>query len=171
MYQNIKHNGKRPGTRQEVAETRIKPYAEKALTPQNQQYVVESARKQPVVIPRYLKFGMAGTIMDSQIVISLLSYDPVLFRKFLLLSPAWHTSSLQALDEHTNKIENQFVQAYSEFLYFKKSFTTSQPIKFCGQTGVRIDRVIQAELLPNRQLFKQDNKMVKFGYKYTNYGD
>ncbi len=66
-------------------------------------------QRKPIVIPRYLKFGITGTIMDSEIVIALISYEPVLFRKFLMVSPTWHTSSLHALDEYSNKLENQFI--------------------------------------------------------------
>jgi len=32
-------------------------------------------------------------------------------------------------------------------LFFKNSFTSSQKIKFCHDKGVRVDRVLEAEVL------------------------
>ena len=56
-----------------------------------------------------VKFGDSGELIPTDIVISLVKYDSLLFAKFLLLSPSWHTSVLQAMDEHCNRFENKFV--------------------------------------------------------------
>ncbi len=46
-------------------------------------------------------------------VIAFISFDTTLFNKFLMLSPTWHTSILQAMDEFGNRFENEFVAKYS----------------------------------------------------------
>jgi hypothetical protein len=61
--------------------------------------------------------------MPSEIVMAFIKYDAMLFVKFLMLSPSWHTSVLQAVDEYCNKLENQFVLTHIEYLFFKQSFT------------------------------------------------
>ena len=96
--------------------------------------------------PYTLKFGESGTLVDSSIITTFITYDTFLFMKFLLLSPNWHTSVLQALDDYCNPLENTFVAAYHTHLFFKKSFTSSRPIRFCGSSGIRIDRVIECEV-------------------------
>jgi hypothetical protein len=95
---------------------------------------------------RTLKFGDSGEIVASDIVLAFIQYDSLLFAKFLLLSPTWHTSVLQSIDEHCNRFENKFVQTYQDLLYFKQSYSATMPIKFCGQRGLKLDRVIECEL-------------------------
>lgn len=58
------------------------------------------------------------------------------------------------MDELCNGIENMFVSAYFETLYFKRSYTWCKPITFCGQIGVRLDRVFECEVtaIPNHTL-------------------
>ena len=58
------------------------------------------------------------------------------------------------MDELCNGIENMFVSAYFENLYFQRSFTWVKPIQFCGKKGVRIDRVFECEVqaIPNHSL-------------------
>ena len=51
---------------------------------------------------------------------------------------------------------------------FKHSYTTSQPIKFCKWKGLRLDRVIECELIPNKKYL---NHTLKLGYSYKVYGD
>lgn len=44
------------------------------------------------------------------------------------------------------------------------------PIKFCRTKGLRLDRVIECELLPNR-LILNGNQTLIFGYQYKVSGD
>ncbi len=46
------------------------------------------------------------------------------------------------MDEHFKKVEVEFVMKYYEHLFFKKSYTNSSLIFFCGKPGIRVDRVI-----------------------------
>lgn len=69
------------------------------------------------------------------------------FRKYLRLTPAWHCLTLEAIDEMMNKVENDFVMKFYEHLEFKQSYTNSSVISFCGQRGIRVDRVLVCEVL------------------------
>lgn len=82
------------------------------------------------VVPR-VQFGGPGALVPGSVVTTLVSYDSRLFTAFLMLSPNWHTSTLQAIDDHCNALENQFVQTYHQHLYFKHAFSSSMPIEFC----------------------------------------
>jgi hypothetical protein len=87
------------------------------------------------------------------------------FRKYLCLTPAWHYLILEAIDEYMKKVEYDFVMKYYEHLYFKKSYTNSSIIHFCGRIGIRVDRVIVCEVLDNKAIL---NKCLKasYGYRY-----
>lgn len=50
------------------------------------------------------------------------------------------------MDDLCNSVENGFVSKYYEVLFFKRSFSWSRSISFCGQKGLRIDRVFESEL-------------------------
>lgn len=58
-------------------------------------------------------------MIPTDILITLLKFDCFLFAKFLLLSPTWHTSTLQAIDEYCNKFENHFISKHLDILFFK----------------------------------------------------
>jgi hypothetical protein len=115
-----------------------------------------------------VKFGGNGTLVPAPVVISFLSFDALLFAKFLMLSPNWHTSTLQALDDRCNLLENHFVHAYHQHLFYKHAYSTSMPIQFCRQKGIRMDRVIRAEVLKHSQTV---GKTIKLGYSYKLAGD
>jgi hypothetical protein len=53
------------------------------------------------------------------------------------------------MDDYCNKMENNFILTYHEFLYFKHSFISSMPIKLCREKGIRVDRVLECEVLTN----------------------
>ena len=55
-------------------------------------------------------------------------------------------------------------------LFFKKGYTTSMRISFCGEVGIRIDRVIQAEILDHKMI-RYGDQTLKFGHKYRISGD
>ena len=89
------------------------------------------------------------------------------FRKYLCLSPAWHHLVLEAMDEHFKKVECDFVMKNYESLLFKKSYTNSSAIHFCGKKGIRVDRVLVCEVLDNSKIL---NKCLRLSYafKYFN---
>jgi hypothetical protein len=90
------------------------------------------------------------------------------FRKYLAISPTWYFNVLESFDEYFNPIENEFIMNYHKYLMFKKSFINTSIITFCGNPGLRIDRVIQCEVLK-----KPVGQTLKFGYlyKYANEND
>jgi hypothetical protein len=54
---------------------------------------------------------------------SLIQLSPRLYLKLKRLSPAWHRSVNQAIEDYANAFENQFVAQNSSVLYFKHSLT------------------------------------------------
>lgn len=70
---------------------------------------------------------------------------------------------LDAMDEYFKRMEVEFVNKNYNFLMFKKSYTNSSIIQFCGRKGVRVDRVIVCELLNNTAII---NKCLRISYSY-----
>jgi hypothetical protein len=98
---------------------------------------------------------------------TLIQYDMPNFRKYLCLSPAWHHLVLESMDEYFKKVECDFVNKNYEYLLFKKSYTNSSAIHFCGNKGIRVDRVLVCEVLDNSKIL---NKCLRLSYafKYAN---
>lgn len=67
------------------------------------------------------------------------------------------------MDEHFKKCETDFVMMNYECLFFRKSYTNSSLINFCGRSGIRVDRVIQAEVINATDLI---NKCLSVSYSY-----
>ncbi len=58
-------------------------------------------------------------------------------------------------------MENQFVSKYASCLFFKRSYCTSMPIRFLHQKGIRIDRVIECEVMAKAR------STMRIGYTYN----
>ena len=112
---------------------------------------------------RTIQFGGSNCIIEPNIALLLILYDMSSFRKYLCLTPAWHHLVLSAMDEHFKRCETEFVLKNYEFLFFKKSYTNSSLINFCGRSGIRVDRVIQAEVLQAPDII---NKCLSVSYAY-----
>ena len=97
---------------------------------------------------------------------TLLLFDMPNFRKYLCLSPSWHHLVLEAMDEYFKKVEVDFVMKNYEYLMFKKSYTNSSIIHFCGTKGIRVDRVIVCEVLNNASIINKCLR-ISYSYKYT----
>jgi hypothetical protein len=67
------------------------------------------------------------------------------------------------MDDYFKRVETSFVMCNYEHLLFKKSYTNSSIIHFCGRKGIRVDRVIVCELLENSAVL---NKCLKASYSY-----
>ena len=98
---------------------------------------------------RYIKFGGDNCPIDTRIAMTILQYDMGNFKKYLCISPNWHHTILEAMDEYFKRAEVDFVMKNYEYLLFKKSYTNSSIIHFCGKKGVRVDRVLVCEVLDN----------------------
>ncbi len=118
---------------------------------------------QSLLIKRFIQFGGSNCPLDPQIVITLLLFDMPNFRKYLCLSPSWHRQVLDAMDDYFRLVETTFVMKNYEYLLFKKSYTNSSVIQFCGRKGIRVDRVIQCEVLDNAKIM---NKCLRISYSY-----
>lgn len=118
---------------------------------------------QSLLIKRFIQFGGSNCPLDSQIVITLLLFDMPNFRKYLCLSPSWHRLVLDAMDDYYRPVETTFVLNNYEYLQFKQSYTNSSVIQFCGRKGIRVDRVIQCEVLENAKIM---NKCLRISYSY-----
>lgn len=106
-------------------------------------------------------------MVDSKIVTTLLAFDMGNFRKYLCLSPSWHHLIIEAMDELFKKVEVDFVMKYYEYLFFKKSYTNTSVIHFCGRKGIRVDRIIVCEVLDNKNSIGKCLK-ASYGFKYCN---
>jgi hypothetical protein len=70
---------------------------------------------------------------------------------------------LEAMDEYFKQVECNFVMKNYEYLLFKKSYTNSSLIHFCGQKGIRVDRVLVCEVLNNSKIL---NKCLRISYSF-----
>jgi hypothetical protein len=84
---------------------------------------------------------MAEYSFSNRIVLLILLYNIHEYPKYLKISAAWHCVINEAMDEYTNKLENDFVKNYTKTLQFLKSYITVSPISFCKEKGIRLDRV------------------------------
>ena len=98
-------------------------------------------------VQKNFQFGGPESELSSEIAMALLQFDMGAFRKYLRLSPRWYHLILSTMDEWMNKAENDFVMKNSDHLFFKKSYTSSQIINFCGRRGLRVDRILQCEII------------------------
>jgi hypothetical protein len=80
------------------------------------------------------------------VILTILKYNMGDYPKYLLISPAWHVIIQTALDQYTNQMENKFIQAYSPYLDFMRSYISGTLQQFCGKKGVRLDRVLVCEV-------------------------
>ena len=107
---------------------------------------------QPVYEPRrrIIKFGGQNCLLDSNIAIILIMFDPISFRKFLCLSPNWHYLVLEGMDTAFKPVECDFINRYYEHLMFKRSYTNTSVIYSGGRKGIRVDRVLVCEVLDHK---------------------
>jgi len=73
-------------------------------------------------------------------------FENRLYNKLKCLNKKYRENLGQALDDLCNAVENMFVSTYFEHLFFKRSFTWTNPISFLKERGLRIDRVFECEI-------------------------
>lgn len=69
------------------------------------------------------------------------------------------------MDDLCNSVENGFVSKFYQALFFKRSFSWSKAITFCGQKGLRIDRVFECEVQ------SMHDHTITIGCTYKHYND
>lgn len=66
----------------------------------------------------------------------------------LAVSPLWHFRILEVLDLTFSTIESNFALIHSHVMLYNKGFMNTGVIQVSTGTGIRVDRVLVAELLP-----------------------
>lgn len=107
----------------------------------------------------------AISFLPSHILVNILSYCIEGFRKYLCVNPSWYISISNSFDEHFNKMENMFINKYSNIFSFKDSYTCSSQLCFNSKFGIRIDRVLVCE---NICLQNDVTIRISYLYKYVN---
>ena len=79
----------------------------------------------------------------------------------IAVSPKWYLKILEALDNAFSAIESQFAMIHSNLVCFKRSYTDFTKMLVSDKKGIRIDRVIVAEVLPCLH-----GKTIKIRYNY-----
>jgi hypothetical protein len=74
------------------------------------------------------------------------------------------------MDDYFKGVETSFVLKNYEYLLFKKSYTNSSVIQFCGRKGIRVDRVIQCEILENARIMNKCMR-ISYSYEYASHSD
>lgn len=110
-----------------------------------------------------VKFGGPECLLNSEIAMTLLSYDPSCFRKLLCLSPNWHYLVLEGMDLLFKPMEVAFTNMYYGHLLFKSSYTNSSVILSGGRPSIRVDRILKCEVLANRAHL---DKCLRISYAY-----
>ncbi|OMJ86612.1 hypothetical protein SteCoe_11826 [Stentor coeruleus] len=84
----------------------------------------------------------------------------------LSVSAKWHVKIYELIDSAFNSIETQFAIVHSNLLCFKKSYTDFTQMTVSNIKGIRIDRVIVAEVLPylNGKTLK-----IRYNYRHSHY--
>ena len=86
------------------------------------------------------------------------------YRRCLCVSAAWHSTLLSSLDTLFNQVENQLVLKSGSFLAFRNSYTESTVCRSGCWKGVRVDRILQLELLPG---YEGKSLTVSYTYSFT----
>jgi hypothetical protein len=102
-------------------------------------------------------------MLEPQIAMVILQYDPSQFRKLLQLSPNWHFLCLEGMDDLCKKTEIGFINQYFQELLYKRSYTNSSVVYAGGTAGLRIDRVLVCEVLKAKETV---NKCLRVSYCY-----
>ena len=97
---------------------------------------------------------------------TILTYDFCAFRKYLAVCPCWYRALISAFDELCNRIEHDFTMKYHQYLLFNEAHLDSSVISFCDKKGLRVDRVIECELLK-----KAVGSTLCIAYKYRYYSE
>jgi hypothetical protein len=82
----------------------------------------------------------------------------------LAVSAKWHVKILETLDCTFSAIESQFAMVHSNLICFKRSYTDFNTMIVSDKKGIRVDRVIVAEVLPYL-----NSKTIKIRYNYKNF--
>eukprot|EP00347_Sterkiella_histriomuscorum_P003477 403364148 len=102
--------------------------------------------------------------LPNQIVMLILQFNMNEYAKYLRISAGWYYSINDSLDEYAQVIETAFVNKYSKYLNFIRSFNSATPINFCNQRGVRLDRVLQCEI--TQSMVQMINQTLRIGNSF-----
>jgi hypothetical protein len=116
------------------------------------------------MVQRVLSCDLHSSFIDqlpNEVFLLVLEFLTPDLSSLLSVSPKWHVKIMETLDSAFAHIESQFAVIHSNLFCFKKSFSDFNRICVADKKGIRIDRVIVAEVLPCLS-----GKTVKIRYNY-----
>jgi hypothetical protein len=96
-------------------------------------------------------------------ILLIMEYVPNDTKSILLVSALWYCKICEVIDHAFNSIESGFAIMHSHLINFKKSFLYLKDIKANGKKGLRVDRVLVAEILP---ILRNHTVKIRYNYKY-----
>jgi len=102
------------------------------------------------------------SLLPNNIQVKLMSYLIDQYRVLQCVSAVWHSMTLTTMDNLFNPVENQLILKSNDYFAFRNSFTQSTLCKNGCWQGVRVDRVIQLELLKGHE-----GKTLGISYLYS----
>ena len=79
------------------------------------------------------------TFLPAEALAIICTYDMNMLRDRMAICADWHCKIREGFDRYFKEAENRFLMQNSKHLMFKESFLSSQPISFCGKSGLRVD--------------------------------
>ena len=76
------------------------------------------------------------TFLPAEALATICSFDMNNLRTMMAVCATWHCKIRDGFDMNLKKAEHDFIKTNSEFLLFKESYLSSQPIHFCGNNGL-----------------------------------
>lgn len=99
--------------------------------------------------------------LPNEAVFIILQYISSEISTVIAVSPKWYLKVLDTLDNAFGAIESQFAMIHSNLMSFKRSYTDFTKMLISDKKGIRVDRVIVAEILPCL-----NGKTIKLRYNY-----
>ena len=93
---------------------------------------------------------------------SLINYDGMLLKKFLLLSKGMYKHLIFYLMDQLKHLEASFSHAFGFYFDFINSYITQTPISFCKESGVRIDYILRLKVKNECKKFKGKSMIVSY---------
>ena len=87
------------------------------------------------------------TFLPAEALVCIAQFDMNNFRSLMGVCADWNFRLKEGMDKLFKRVENDFLNTYGQYLLFKESYTSTQPINFCDKQGLRVDRAIICEIL------------------------
>ncbi len=155
-------NGK-GGRKSRPSETPVPIKEERYQTCSNDESKQKSLLSETQASPK-INFDIIG-LLPWNVQTLILNFLISQYRRSLCVSAVWHSTLLSSLDVMFNPMENQLVSQVGQYFVFRNSYTQSTACKSGCWKGVRVDRVVQLELLPG---WEGRTLTVAYNYRFVN---